>query len=142
MMKPIQTLPRNYALAWDVDMKRDKSLNVILQIIGLGWMILAGWLLAIVMLRIRPDFEDAVRVGISGNLLPGLLMILVVMAIAIILHELIHGLFFWLFACHKPEFGLGPGYAFAAMPDWFFPKGQYLVIALSPLVALTMLGMF
>jgi hypothetical protein len=140
-MQPTQTLPENYVLAWDMNMKRDKSLNIILQVIGLGWMALAGWLLARLLMWMRPDFNEAVRMGISGNILVGLLLILVVMVIAIISHELVHGLFFWLFARHRPEFGIGAGYAFAAMPDWYFPKGQYLVIGLGPLVGLTLLGM-
>ncbi len=124
-----------------MDMKRDKRLNIILQILGLGWMALAGWLLANVLIWLRPDFYEAVRVGVSGNLLLGLLLILVVMAIAILCHELVHGSLFWFFARRRPEFGVGPGYAFAAMPDWFFPRGQYLVIGLGPLVGLTLLGL-
>ncbi len=122
-------------------MKRDMRLNVVLQILGLAWMALVGWWLANIARWLRPEFNQAVRAGISGNLLLGLLLILVVMVIAIVCHELVHGLFFWLFARKRPEFGVGPGYAFAAMPDWYFPKGQYLVIGLSPLVVLTLLGM-
>ena len=122
-------------------MKRDKRLNIILQIVGLVWMVLAGWLLASLLTWMRPDFNDAVRTGISGNLLIGLLLILAVMAIAISFHELVHGFLFWFFARHRPEFGIGPGYAFAAMPDWYFPKGQYLVVGLGPLVGLTILGL-
>lgn len=122
-------------------MKRDKRLNIILQAVGLGWMALASWLLATVVMWMRPEFNDAIRMGISGNLMPGLLLILVVMFIAIGFHELVHGLLFWFFTRHRPEFGLGPGYAFAAMPDWFFSKGQYLVIGLGPLVVLTVLGL-
>ena len=122
-------------------MKRDKRLNIILQIVSLGWMALAGWLLASLLMWMRPDFNEAVRMGIFGNILVGLLLILVVMVVAIISHELVHGLLFWFFARHRPEFGIGHGYAFAAMPDWYFPKQQYLVIGLGPLVGLTLLGM-
>jgi hypothetical protein len=139
-MQPIQTLPGNYTLGWDVDMKRDKRLNIILQIIGLGWMGLAAWPLATLMLWIRPDFSDAIKLSLSENLLISLLLVLVVMLVTIVLHELVHGLFFWIFTHHQPEFGVGPGYAFAAMPDWFFRKGQYLVIGLGPLIVLTVLG--
>ena len=134
-------MPENYALTWDVNMKRDKRLNIILQIVSLGWMALAGWLLASLLMWMRPDFNEAVRMGIFGNILVGLLLILVVMVVAIISHELVHGLLFWFFARHRPEFGIGHGYAFAAMPDWYFPKQQYLVIGLGPLVGLTLLGM-
>lgn len=140
-MPATQTLPENYILAWDVDMKRDKRLNIILQFIGLIWMALAGWILGLLALWMRPDFNDALRTGMAGNVLLTLLLILVVMVVTIVFHELVHGLLFWFFARHRPEFGVGRGYAFAAMPDWYFPKRQYLVIGLGPLVGLTLLGM-
>jgi hypothetical protein len=139
-MHPTQTLPENYVLAWDVNMKRDRRLNVILQVVGLGWMALAGWLLVSIVMWMRPDFNDAMQTGMTVNLL-ALLLILVVMVVTIVFHELVHGLLFWFYARHKPEFGIGRGYAFAAMPDWYFPRGKYLVIGLGPLVGLTLLGM-
>jgi hypothetical protein len=139
-MNATQTLPENYILAWDVNMKRDKRLNVILQVVGLAWAVLAGWLLVSIVRWMRPDFNDALRTGITGDIL-FLLLILVAMVVTIVFHELVHGLLFWFFARRRPEFGIGPGYAFAAMPDWYFPKQQYLVIGLGPLVGLTLLGM-
>jgi hypothetical protein len=90
---------------------------------------------------LRSDFNDLFKTGFSGNLLIGLAVLVAVMVVTLVLHELVHGLFFWFFSRHRPEFGIGPGYAFAAMPDWFFPKMQYLVIGLSPLVLLTTLGL-
>jgi hypothetical protein len=139
-MNPTQTLPENYVLGWDMNMKRDKRLNIILQAAAIGWMALAGWLLVSIVMWMRPDFKDELRIGMTVNVL-NLLLILVVMVVTIVFHELVHGLFFWFFARHKPEFGVGRGYAFAAMPDWYFPKRQYLVIGLGPLVGLTLLGM-
>jgi len=140
-MKPTQTLPEHFALAWNLDLKHNTRLNIILQVIGLGLMALAGWVLTVCVQWLRPDFNDLFKTGFSGNLLIGLVVLVAVMAVTLVLHELVHGLFFWLFARHRPEFGIGPGYAFAAMPDWFFPKMQYLVIGLSPLVLLTALGL-
>jgi hypothetical protein len=139
-MNPTQTLPENYVLGWDMNMKRDKRLNIILQAAAIGWMALAGWLLVSIVMWMRPDFKDELRIGMAVNLLT-LLLILLVMVVTIVFHELVHGLLFWFFARHKPEFGIGRGYAFAAMPDWYFPKRQYLVIGLGPLVGLTLLGM-
>jgi hypothetical protein len=140
-MKPTQTLPEKYALAWSMDLKKNVRLNIILQIAGLGWMVLSGWLLALAVNWLRPEFFLSFKTSSSFNMLPILLLLLAVMALAIVLHELAHGLFFWLFARHRPEFGIGPGYAFAAMPDWYYPRGQYLVIALAPLVLLTLVGL-
>jgi len=139
-MQPTRTLPEKFVLAWKLDLKQNTRLNIILQLIGLAWMALAGWLLTSLVMWLRPDFSESIRKGISINL-TGALLILVVMIVTILLHELIHGLFFWVFAHARPEFGVGPGYAYAAMPDWYYPKRQYLAVAFAPLLALTILGL-
>jgi hypothetical protein len=138
-MKPTQNLPANFVLAWVLDLKHNTRLNLILQVVGLVWMGLAAWFLFSFALWLRQDFAKSLADGVSIDLL-GALLVLVVLIVSILLHELVHGLFFWLFSRHRPEFGVGPGYAFAAMPDWFYPKYQYLAIALSPLMVLTALG--
>ena len=140
-MKPTQTLPENFTLAWALDLKHNAPLNIILQLIGLGWMGLAGWLLTLCLGLMRPEFRNTLRAGLNGNVLSALALLVGVMAITILLHEWTHGLFFWLFSRRRPEFGLRTGYAFAAMPDWFFPKQQYLIIGLSPLILLTGIGL-
>ncbi|MEI7844903.1 MAG: DUF3267 domain-containing protein [Chloroflexota bacterium] len=140
-MKSTQNLPENFMLAWNLDLKHNTSLNIILQVIGLGWMVLSGWGLSFCLRIIRPEYDAQLESGIRGNILTGLMAVITIMILAMLLHELVHGLFFWLFSHHKPEFGLGPGYAYAAMPDWFFPKKQYLMIGLAPLIFLTGLGL-
>jgi hypothetical protein len=59
------------------------------------------------------------------------------------LHELVHGLLFWVFTRRRPLFGLRlPFYAFAAAPvDVYLPRNPYLVVALAPLVLLNLLGL-
>ncbi|HMN63270.1 MAG TPA: DUF3267 domain-containing protein, partial [Anaerolinea sp.] len=49
-------------------------------------------------------------------------------------HELIHGLFFYLFTGAAPVFALRLTYAYAAAPDWYLPRLPYLVVGLAPLV--------
>jgi hypothetical protein len=53
---------------------------------------------------------------------------------------LIHGIFFWLFTRERPKFALKAGYAFAAAPDWYLPSSQYILVGLSPFVAITILA--
>jgi hypothetical protein len=137
-MNPIKTLPETYALAWAVDMKKDTRLNWTLQFVGMGWFIVAGWLLWKIVILMRPDFVPQTQFEISLGLLIGILLVIF---ITLILHELVHGLFFWFFTKEIPKFGIGPGYAYAAAPDWYFPKGQYLVVGLAPLMVLTVLGL-
>jgi len=138
-VNPTQTLPENYSLAWDVNMKRDLRLNILLQIIGTVWLLVAGAGLWWVFVRLRPGLP--LGFWLSGEILSWLLGFVLALLISITLHELVHGAFFWAFAGQPPRFGIGPGYAYAAMPGWYFPKRKYLVVGLSPLVVLTVLGL-
>ena len=108
-MKPTQTLPVSFALAWSLDLKHNTRLNIILQIIGLGWMGLAGWLLTLFVFWLRPEFYGTIQAGFSANLIASLALLVVIMAATILIHELVHGLFFWVFTRRRPEFGLGTG---------------------------------
>jgi hypothetical protein len=137
-MNPTQTLPENYVLAWAVDMKKQPGLNIALQFAGAGWFFVAGWLVWLALGLLRPAYAPDLLVFIN---IPMLVAIIITIFAVTILHELVHGLFFWIFSKSAPRFGIGPGYAYAAAPDWYFPKGQYLVIGLSPLVVLTVAGL-
>ena len=136
-MNPTKTLSETYLLAWAVDMKKDTRLNWALQFIGMLWFVLAGWVLWEVIAILRPDFLTQ-QINFTLGFLVGVLMVIFV---TLLLHELVHGLFFWLFTRERPAFGVGPGYAYAAAPAWYFPKREYLVIGLSPLLVLTVLGL-
>jgi hypothetical protein len=140
-MNPTKTLPKTYTLAWQVDMKKDARLNWTLQIVGLLWFVVATWALWQIVAILRPDYHIEIKFETAGGMLLLFATVLLVIFITLIVHELVHGLFFWLFTKEKPVFGLGPGYAYAAAPDWFFPKYKYLVIGLSPLILLTVVGL-
>jgi len=140
-MNPTKTLPETYFLAWQVDMKKNARLNWLLQIIGTLWFFVAAWALLIIVSILRPGYSPVIQFGTVGDVFVLLVAVLLVIFGTLLVHELIHGLFFWLFTREKPVFGLGPGYAYAAAPDWFFPKRKYLVIGLSPLVLLTVVGL-
>jgi len=66
-------------------------------------------------------------------------MLLAVTAVMLVLHEGLHGLCFWLFTRARPIFAFKGFYAYAAAPDWYLPKGQYLITGLAPLVGITAL---
>lgn len=139
-MNPTKTIPETYDLAWDVDMKKDARLNWILQWVAIVWFVIVGWILWQIVSILRPDFVVEIPTDTLGGLFL-LVMTLVIIFITIILHELVHGFFFWFFTQEKPLFGFKLNYAYAAAPDWYFPKDKYLVIALSPLVVLTVFGL-
>ena len=58
----------------------------------------------------------------------------------LVMHELIHGIFFWWFTHERPIFALKSGYAFAAAPQWFLPRSQYILVGLSPFVIITIVS--
>lgn len=140
-MNPTSTLPEHYEMVWELDIKNGTRLNIILQIAGLGWMLLAGAMLTGCVTWIRPNLWQAFAIAKSLPALAVLGLLLLNMIITISLHELMHGLFFWLFSKQPFQLGLGPGYAYAGMPGWFFPRDQYLVIGLAPLILLSGLGL-
>lgn len=137
-MNPTQTLPETHSLAWEVSLKKNMGLNILLQVAGVFWVGIVALFLWWAFQSLRPDLRE---MRLSGEIFTTLGWLLLALVISISLHELAHGAFFWWFAKHPPKFGIGPGYAYAAMPGWYFPKRQYLVIGLAPLVGLTALGL-
>jgi hypothetical protein len=141
-LSPTKTLPENYRLLRRLSILDRKSLIllnvwgiVVFLVASIFFPLLAGWL------RVEGEpsgasLEMTGWVGIASFL--GLL--LGVMVVMIVLHEGLHGFFFWLFTREKPKFAFKGFYAYAAMPDWYFPKMEYLISALAPLVGLTILS--
>ena len=68
--------------------------------------------------------------------------VLVVMVGVILVHEGIHGLFFWLFTHRRPTFGFKGYYAYASAPGWYIPRNPYLVVSLAPFVLMTLAGVW
>jgi hypothetical protein len=74
----------------------------------------------------------------------GLLVIFAfLLLVQVILHELTHAFFFWLFTDERPRFNLKwlYAYAYAAAPNnYYLPRNQYLVATLAPFVLITLFG--
>jgi len=60
--------------------------------------------------------------------------------IMMVLHEAIHGVFFFLFTGAMPVFGFKKLMAYAGAPDWYVKKNYYIVITMAPFVTITLLG--
>jgi hypothetical protein len=87
---------------------------------------------------------QASQFSLSGDLaylLGSVLKALAVYAGSLALHEIIHGVCFWLITRSFPKFGLGSAYAFAAAPGWYIPRNLYLMVGLAPLVVITVAGL-
>ena len=141
-LSPTKILPANYRLHRRLSILDRKSL-ILLNVWGIGIFLIASIFFPLLAAWLTAEGEPAGAslettgwVGIASFL--GLL--LAVMLVMIILHEGLHGLFFWLFTREKPKFAFKGFYAYAAMPDWYFPKKDYLITALAPLVGITLVS--
>lgn len=137
MQTPTKTLPDTYRHAQSIDLSQRRSLVIGLNIAGLLFFILFGYAYLRLVAWMRPGIAFSFN---SNHFLANLLVLLFVYLGVIVLHELIHGLFFWLITGERPRFGFRGAYAFAAAPDWYLPRGPYLLVGLAPLLVITLVG--
>jgi len=99
-----------------------------------------GWFFIWYLTLVRPDFA---RDFLPGSISPLVLLawLLGVFVGQLLLHESIHGAFFWMYTRRRPKFGFRGWYAFAAAPGWYFPRREYMVITLAPFALFSILGM-
>jgi len=132
-------LPDGYRLSQSLNLIKDHKLLLTLSLASIGLFIGAwvglGWLFQ----WLRPGVDSGV-VGFSftitsvPDILSPFLVILGVTLGMLIVHEAIHGIFFWVFTRGRVKFAFKWAYAYAAAPDWYLPKNPYMVISLAPLV--------
>jgi hypothetical protein len=130
-------LPAGYVQTAEINLKKDTRLTIILSIVALIVFALVFFLLTSFTALVRPEVRN-----FSENItIVKMLGALGLTVIVLIIHEIIHGLFFWIFSHSRPVFALRPMYAYAGAPNWFFPKRQYTITALAPLVIIGAVGL-
>ena len=137
MNNSTQTLPAGYIQSGQIDLKKDKRLTILLNIGALIVFALSFYLLSAFTAWVRPDIMTFSGTITVTNILGALGLTVLIL----LLHEGIHGLFFWIFSRSRPVFGLRPLYAYAGAPNWFFPKRQFTITALAPLVIIGAAGL-
>ena len=132
-----QTLPGDYVQSIEINLKKNKGSAILLNISGLIVFILSYVLFSI--------FGRGVRLGtlsISGSIsLSVILTSIGLTIIVLVVHELIHGVLFWMFTRSRPVFAVRLTYAYAGAPTWYIPSRQYAFVALGPLVIIGALGL-
>lgn len=132
-----KTLPEGYTQCGEINMKKNKRLSISLNIAAVFLFILSLFLQSSFAALVRPDL-----INTSGRITIGIIAALAgLMVLLITIHELIHGFFFWVFTHSKPVFALRLFYAYAGAPDWYFPKRQFAIIAVGPLVIIGAVGL-
>lgn len=140
MQTPISILPDNYVEAKHLVATEQRTL-LWLNLASLVPLVLAllfmGWWGAVVR-QLRGPYNTAFSESLSW-----LIAVVIVVIVTFGGHELAHGLAIrW--AGHKPRFGmkLHKGVLYATADGALFPRNQFIVIALAPLVLITLMGMF
>lgn len=133
-----------YQKTAEFSLKNNLKAVVLMNVAGFFLLILSVWLLIQYTGLVRPqDFTAGFSgsIGSLGGMISGIALLLLDIAVMVILHEAVHGLFFWLFTGKRPLFAIRPGYAYAAAPGSFLPRNRYLLVGLAPFVILTLLGL-
>lgn len=139
-MQSTRDLPSIYRYYKTLNLSSRRT-SLWLNLAAVPLLVLFGWLFGriIIWLRSINPFPTGVLsffTTISGWKLLAFPISIVLM---LVLHEMIHGLFFWIFTRERPRFALKAGYAFAAAPEWYLPGPQYIVVGLSPFILITII---
>jgi hypothetical protein len=139
-MDATKILPTSYHHQKTLDLSRPSKV-IWLNLSAIPLLFLFGWLFGrlIILLRSTNLFAGGIWGAVTNYSIGGLFTLILSIIFMLVLHELIHGLFFWLFTHERPKFALKSGYAFAAAPEWYLPKYQYISVGLSPLVLISIL---
>jgi hypothetical protein len=135
--KAVKTLPPDYQPLYSLDLKSNIRVAMSLNLAVLFMFFIWGYFFIRIGTILRPSAwfgDQTFLVEIE------LLHVVMVFIIMVILHEGIHGLFFWLFTRERPHFGFKLLYAYAAAPDWYIPRDKYILVGLSPLVLVSIVG--
>jgi hypothetical protein len=134
-MRPTKQLPEDYHLYKTLDLSTSAA-TITLNLAAFPLLILFAWFFNSLIGSIRQKMWPT-KVNISFTLSEVLILLLVIL-ITVIIHELIHGLFYWIFTRDRPVFAFKGAYAYAAVPDWYIPRNQFVIVGLAPLVIVSL----
>jgi hypothetical protein len=149
-MQATTILPVDYRQQATLDLSKSKKAIVCAIASGIVLLIAVARLLVQFTRYLRPTALEGIRFSniltITPDGKPSIVLPIVDGVVALVLmmliHELVHGLFFWWFAGQRPTFGIKGLYVYAAVsPEVYFPRNQYLIVGIAPLVLLTLVGL-
>ena len=145
------TLPTHYRHQATLDLSKSRKAVVGAIVSGIVLLIIVGWLFVQFTNLVRPSALEALRFhdiltatpnGHTSITIP-FADVVIALVLVMLIHELVHGLFYWRFAGQRPTFGIkGLGVYVAAPSEFYFPRNQYLVVGIAPLVVVPILILF
>jgi hypothetical protein len=141
----VRELPEDYGLIHKLDLNKNIKLAIGLNLANLLLFVVFGVFFYWLLLQARPGLLNeesflSFSLFTSDSVFTQFLVIALVYLGMIVLHEAVHGLFFWIFTKDRPEFGFRGMYAYAGAPDWYLAKRPYLLVGLAPLVLISLAG--
>jgi len=134
--KPTKMLPRGFVPRRQLNLTKNRRATLLLNLAAIFSFFLYGWLFFAIADWLRSDLDSLNEVAGAP-----FWQLITIFLLVLVLHELIHGLFFSVFTGEAPRLGVRGLYAFAGAPDWYIPRQQYLVIGLAPFVLVTLGGL-
>jgi hypothetical protein len=132
-------LPIDYQHRQTLDLSSSRVM-LWLNIAAIPLLFFFGWLFYQAMIQVNTT--NPFRNGLWGVFTAFVGWEIIALPISIILmlvfHEMVHGIFFWLFTRERPKFAFKGIYAYAAAPDWYLPKSQYVIVGLSPIIVISL----
>ena len=128
-MTSYTTLPEGYKEIYALDIKKDKKLSLLINVIAL----IIAFAVAVPMhfhISILTMFDMEKGIGVYTLRFTALILLSVTY---IILHELVHGIAMKICGTKKIKYGFTGLYAFAGSKD-YYDKKSYIFIALAPVV--------
>jgi hypothetical protein len=140
-MHATKSIPSNYRSHKILDLSNSRTM-FLLNLAAVPLLFLFGWIFAriIIYVSITNPFPNGFWGLFTSYSVVDWIALPISIAIMLVFHELIHGMFFWLFTQERPKFALKSGYAFAAAPDWYLPRSEYVLVGISPLVVISILS--
>ncbi|MPM61676.1 hypothetical protein SDC9_108536 [bioreactor metagenome] len=135
-------LPEGYRSAWTFNITHTKEI-IWLNVLGVILFVLSLWAFTALTHLLRPGLFDSGVFFTTSNITQAalnLVVFLVAIVVMLVVHEGFHGLFFWIFSHSRPVFAFKIYYASASAPGWYFPRWQYILVGLAPLVFITLIG--
>lgn len=136
-LQATKTLPANFTRFHSLDLT-NRNLIIGMNVTGVLLLFVFGWLFWGMAALLTPQlfllqlqiFFSAMRIS----------TVLIIIGLVVLLHELCHALLFWLFSRERPQIGFNLLYAYAAAPNWYFTRRQFVLIGLAPVLLLTLAG--
>jgi hypothetical protein len=142
-IKACKILPAAYQQVREINLKKNIKLAVLLNLLSIPVLLISGIVLYQLVRWLRPG-SLILPTQLTLDLIAGFALIAWVIGLSVlmlVLHEAIHGGFFWLTTHEKVRFAFKGAYAYAASPDWYFPRSNYLLTCLAPFVLISLGGL-